>query len=199
MSTVFAGTVDQRTLPAGHVATITPGIGGTVIVQRLRSGAVLAQDLIAEATNYGPYTLDMALRLSALSVDALYTEAEATISTANTVSVNSPFSASVEDSPGSTVNDYSPAGWDASTTRRLLITAASGGTTITGFDATGAQDGDAAKYVRNQSTTDSLKIEHMSVGSATGNLVSCPGGDEYVVPKLSGFFLIRVGSVWTIR
>jgi hypothetical protein len=109
-----------------------------------------------------------------------------------------PFAVSVSDSPGASVNDYAPSGWNAAKTRRLLTTAASGGTTYTGFDSTGVQDG-ACIYVRNPSTTDLGKITHLDTGSLLANRVSCPGAGEYDVPPLSGFFLIRVGIIWTIR
>lgn len=108
------------------------------------------------------------------------------------------FSVSVSAAPGASVNDYAPTGWDASTTTRLLVTANAGDTTVTGFDATGVADG-ACVYVRNQSATDLLKITHLDAGSLLANRVSCPGVDTYVVPPLSGFLLVRVGSVWTIR
>lgn len=108
------------------------------------------------------------------------------------------FSVSVSDAPGATANDYAPTGWDAGTTTRLLVTANAGDTTITGFDATGVVDG-ACVYVRNVSTTDLLKVTHLDAGSLAANRVSCPGAGEYDIPPLSGFFLIRVGSVWTIR
>jgi len=109
-----------------------------------------------------------------------------------------PFAVSVSDSPGASVDDYAPIGWNAAKTRRLLTTAASGGTTYTGFDSTNVQDG-ACIYVRNPSTTDLGKIMHLDTGSLLANRVSCPGGGEYDVPPLSSYFLIRVGSIWTIK
>jgi hypothetical protein len=108
------------------------------------------------------------------------------------------FSVSVSDTPGASVNDYAPSGWDAGFTTRLLATANTGGTTVTGFDATDAYDG-ACIYVRNPSTTDLLKITHLDAASMAANRVSCPGGGEYDTPPLAGFFLVRVGSLWTIR
>lgn len=108
-----------------------------------------------------------------------------------------PFAVSVSAAPGASVNDYAPTGWDAAKTRRLLVTANSGGTTVTGLDATGVQDGTSI-YLRNPSTTDLLTLSHASGSSSAGNKFSCPGASDFGVPPLAGCFLVYVVNQWTI-
>ena len=107
------------------------------------------------------------------------------------------FSASVSDSPGTTVNNYLPTGFSAGSTTRMLITAASGGSTFTGLDSTGVVDG-AAIYWRNPSTTDNDVFTHQDAGSLPANQFSCPGASSFAVSPLSGVFLLYVVNVWTL-
>lgn len=111
------------------------------------------------------------------------------------------FSNSVSATPGATQNNYAPAGWNAATTNRLLATANAGGTTITGFDATGVSDGWAV-YLYNPSTTDSITITNADTNSSAANRVNTPGGATaggFVLVPQGSCFLVRVGAVWTIR
>ena len=78
------------------------------------------------------------------------------------------FGFSVSDSPSASVNDYAPTGYVGGTTTRLLVTAASGGTTITGLSSTGVPDG-FTELLCDQSTTDVLELPSLSSSSAVGN------------------------------
>jgi hypothetical protein len=78
------------------------------------------------------------------------------------------FSLSVSDTPASSVNNYSPTGYIGGTTTRLLVVAASGGTTITGLSAIGVPDG-FTELLCDQSTTDTLALPHQSSSSTSTN------------------------------
>ena len=106
-----------------------------------------------------------------------------------------PFAVSVSDSPGASVNDYAPTGWNAALTRRLLITANAGNTTITGIDSTGVQDG-ARILLRNPSATDNLILPQANTGSLAANRFDCPGGSDFWVPPKSKATLDRMVNVW---
>ena len=78
------------------------------------------------------------------------------------------FGFSVSDSPASSVNNYAPTGYIGGTTTRLLVTAASGGTTITGLSSSGVPDG-FSELLCDQSTTDVLILPNQSSSSSSGN------------------------------
>ena len=103
------------------------------------------------------------------------------------------FKNSVSDAPGAAVNNYAPAGYVAGTTNRLLITAAVGGTTLTGLLA--ATDGWGV-YIRNVSTTDNLTFSHLDAGSLAANQFSCPQGVNAVLQPLTGVFLVYAAGKW---
>jgi Protein of unknown function (DUF2793) len=109
------------------------------------------------------------------------------------------FSVSVTASPGTTQNDYAPAGWAAATTTRLLLLAASGDTTITGLDHTGVGDGTEV-LIRNTSTTDNLIFAHLSGASAAGNKFFCPGGvGPFVIVPGDFARAIYIVNQWVIK
>jgi hypothetical protein len=78
------------------------------------------------------------------------------------------FSNPVSDtSPGSSVNNYSPTGFGP-TTDLLKITAAVGGTTITGLSSSGRTTYSEI-VMRNMSTTDSINLPQLSSSSSAHN------------------------------
>lgn len=105
------------------------------------------------------------------------------------------FSASVSASPGTTVNDYNAAGAFSHTTTRFLVTAAAGDTTITGFDATGFNDGDSF-LLRNPSTTDNLILSHQSGSSLSGNRLECTAGQPFELPPRAAKLIAREVNQW---
>jgi hypothetical protein len=106
------------------------------------------------------------------------------------------YAVSVSDAPGASANDYAPSGFAAATTTRMLITANSGGTTLTGLNATGVTDGESI-YLRNSSTTDFLTLAHASGSSSAGNKFSCPGASDFAIAPLAAVLLVYVVNQWT--
>jgi hypothetical protein len=91
-------------------------------------------------------------------------------------------------------NDYAPAGYVAGTTNRLLLTAAAGGSTLTGLVA--APDGWSI-LVRNMSETDTITLEHLT-GSASANQFSLPAASSFVIVPGQSIWFEYVVNVWTI-
>jgi hypothetical protein len=83
------------------------------------------------------------------------------------------------------VNDYSPIGYSATATNRLILTPAAGNSTINGLDSTGVVDGYAIT-IWNPSTTDSLIFANQSVSSTPGNLFACPQLANNWLPPQTG-------------
>lgn len=104
------------------------------------------------------------------------------------------FGVSVSASPGASVNDYAPTGFGAGT-NRLLITAAAGGTTITGLNASGIADG-VSIALFNDSDTDNLTLPNNNAGSLAANRFLGAGASDLILPPRSGVLLVRVGSSW---
>ena len=93
------------------------------------------------------------------------------------------------------VNDYDPAGYVAGTTNRLLLGAASGGSTLTGLLA--APDGWSI-LVRNTSSTDVITLEHLSGSSTSTNQFSLPGASSFDIVPLQSIWFEYVVNVWTV-
>ena len=107
----------------------------------------------------------------------------------------SSFNVSVTDAPATSINNYSPVGYAGGITNRLLLAAASGGTTLTGLVA--ATDGWSV-FVYNTSTTDVINFSHLSSSSSTANRFSCPQGVSATLNLLTGVLLIYVSGIgWT--
>src|ERR1039458_3290915 len=79
-------------------------------------------------------------------------------------------------------NNYSPTGYVGGTTNRMLLAAASGGSTITGLVA--ATDG-WVLYIVNTSATDSISLSHLSDSSSAANQFSCPQSITDILAPLS--------------
>lgn len=99
--------------------------------------------------------------------------------------------ASVTATVASSVNNYSPSGYVAGTTNRLILTPASGGSTITGLVA--AVDGWQIR-IWNPSTTDSLQFAHLSGSSTGSNQFSCSLGSNQFIQPLSAAIVEYVGG-----
>jgi hypothetical protein len=114
---------------------------------------------------------------------------------------NNPFSVTVKDAtPGSAVNDYSPTGLTGATSR-IIMTAASGGTVMSGLNSTGFQDG-AEVLVVNASVTDYIELLDSSNLSAAANRLILPGGGPTAIQfKGSALFVLdlQVFNCWTIK
>jgi len=80
----------------------------------------------------------------------------------------------------SSVNNYSPSGYTVGVTNRLVLTPASGGSTITGLSAGGVPDGWQVTVV-NASASDSVTFANQSGSSTTANQFFCPGAGNAVL------------------
>jgi hypothetical protein len=93
-----------------------------------------------------------------------------------------------------TQNDYNGGG--STVTDTMVLTPASGGSVITGFDVA-TLGGKVAIKVRNASATDSIQVPHLSTLSKAGNRVSNTNGVTAVIPPLSGSILSYDNGVFT--
>lgn len=104
------------------------------------------------------------------------------------------FANSVADSPGATVNNYSPSGFIA-TTNRLLVTAFAGGTTVSGISSATRSDGDVIALF-NDSDTDNLVLSNNSGLSLAGNRFLGPGATDVAIVPRQGLLLVLVNGFW---
>lgn len=104
------------------------------------------------------------------------------------------YNQSVDYAPGASVNDAAPSGW-AATKNRLLVTPNSGGSTLTGLDATGFSDGWAV-LIANVSATDDLQLSVASSSSAAANRFKNAG--DYVLPPGAAVLVAIEGTGWRI-
>ena len=104
----------------------------------------------------------------------------------------------VSDTLGASVNDYSPTGW-GSTVNRLKITPASGGTTLTGLDASVHTEGDLV-VVQNEtaSVQDSITLPNESASSAAANRFTGIAGEDYDILPGAAVLLLRGATRWRI-
>lgn len=100
---------------------------------------------------------------------------------------------SVTASPASSVNNYSPTGYVAGTTTRLLLTAASGGSTITGLVA--APDNFKILIV-NTSATDPLIFPDNSGSSTATNQFSNANAATVQIPPGGAAYATYVVNQW---
>jgi hypothetical protein len=107
------------------------------------------------------------------------------------------FASSISDTPASSVNDYSPGAYAGGVTTRLLITAASGGTTITGLSATGVPDG-FSELLCDQSSTDNLILPNQSSNSQSVNRWLNAGSGEVVIAPNACVPISYVVSSWRV-
>ncbi|HSV90925.1 MAG TPA: hypothetical protein VLH80_07480 [Nitrospiraceae bacterium] len=106
------------------------------------------------------------------------------------------FPIAVADSPAASVNDYSPAGW-GSTVSRLEITPASGGTVITGLNASVHQVGDVVVAVNDTATvTDLVTFPNQSSFSLAANRFIGIGGEDYDLLPGAGVLLLLTVAGW---
>lgn len=100
---------------------------------------------------------------------------------------------SVSASVAASVNNYSPVGYVAGTTNRLLLTPNTGGSTITGLLA--APDGWQI-LIWNPSSTDSLIFAHLSGSSTSTNQFACPGASPAYLGPYSAVTIAYISNVW---
>ncbi len=100
---------------------------------------------------------------------------------------------SVSATLASSQNNYSPTGYVGGTTNRLILTAASGGSTMTGL--VGATDGWAV-FVYNASSTDSIVFLNLSGLSLAANQFACSQGLAQSLPPLTGANILYVVNQW---
>jgi len=105
---------------------------------------------------------------------------------------STPFSASVSATVASSVNNYAPAGFSASTTRLILIPA-SGGSTITGLQA--VSDGTSV-LIYNTSSSNNITFVNQSGSSSAGNLFACANGTNAVLQPTSATILTYITNQW---
>ncbi len=104
------------------------------------------------------------------------------------------FSVSVTDAaPGSVQTNYSPVGFGPKT-RRILVTATSGGTTLDGLNSVGFADG-AVVCLVNVSSANAISLAHLSGSAPAGSQFNCPSGATYTVNPFQKVFLTFVAGV----
>ena len=114
------------------------------------------------------------------------------------VSLLSGVAATLATGPLNDVGPYLLPGYVSGVTNNLEITPASGGTTITGLDATGV----AATaifftvLIRNRSTVDTLIFTHLGAGSLSGNQFSNMNGASVSVPPLGAARCTYINNKW---
>lgn len=91
-----------------------------------------------------------------------------------------------------TVDDYAPTGYVAGTTNRMLLTPASGGTTLNGLLA--APDGWAVLLV-NTSGADSILVGHLASDTAV-NEFNCSEGQSQLIGPLSSALVVYIANKW---
>lgn len=101
-------------------------------------------------------------------------------------------SSSISASPSASQDNYSPSGYSAGVTNRLVLTPTSGGSTINGLLA--ATDGWSILIV-NSSSTDSITFTHQN-SSTPANQFSCPGGTSASLPPLTNVIIIYCINQW---
>lgn len=82
-----------------------------------------------------------------------------------------------------------------STTTRLTLTPAAGGTTINGLDARGRAD-NSTVFIQNLSATDSLTFAHLAVGSLAANRFNNMNGASVLIPPLGAARCTYVVNQW---
>lgn len=112
----------------------------------------------------------------------------------NAIAPQTTFNVSVSAALIASQNDYSPSGFQAGITNRLILTPPSGGGVITGIVAPGI-DGWALMLVNN-SSTDSITINHSDPGSVATNQFLCPDLSPAVLTPYSCSLIIYTVNRW---
>ncbi|HUD11986.1 MAG TPA: hypothetical protein VMS08_06250 [Candidatus Saccharimonadia bacterium] len=104
------------------------------------------------------------------------------------------FGSSLSATLSSTQNNYSPTGLNAGI-NCLYLTAASGGSVITGLSNVGFPDGWGV-LIMNLSTTDIISFSHLSASSSVGNKFSCPQGVTAYLQPLTNVIVSYKSGQW---
>lgn len=104
-----------------------------------------------------------------------------------------PALASVSAAPATSQNNYSPTGYVAGTTNRLLLTP-SAAVTITGLVASGVPD-NWTVLIFNASTTQTVTFANLSGSSTTANQFACPQGVAASLGPQTGVNIHYVSSL----
>ena len=92
------------------------------------------------------------------------------------------------------VNNYAPTGYVAGFTNLLRLTAASGGSTITGLVAPA---GAWTVLIENPSSTDILSFPHLSASSLAANRFSNQNAGTWSIPALGSAYINNIpGTGW---
>jgi len=102
------------------------------------------------------------------------------------------FGVSVSATMSSSQDNYSPAGYIAGITNRLLLTPAGGGSTIAGLVA--ATDGWSILVV-NMSTTNNITFTNQNSGTSINQFL-CTNGVSAILQPTSATILTYVGNQW---
>lgn len=96
----------------------------------------------------------------------------------------------VDATAGANENNWNPTGWAGGDgVSQLRITPAGGGSTITGLDSSGVQDGDE-RTLQNESAVDTITLPNNAGGSSAGNRFFGPGGADVALEPRGGFRII---------
>lgn len=95
-----------------------------------------------------------------------------------------------------TVDDYAPAGYVAGTTNRMLLTPASGGTTLNGLLAPAVPAGDGwAVLLVNLSSVDSIEVGHLASDTPANEFNTSMGLGQTIAP-LSSALVTYIANKW---
>lgn len=91
----------------------------------------------------------------------------------------------VDATPAAVENNYDPPDWNGGAgVNQLRITPFAGGSSITGLESSGIDEGDYVTLM-NQSAVDSIDLPHDAAGSTAANRFYGPGGADFSIPPLA--------------
>jgi hypothetical protein len=185
----------DMTNTAGSLATVVGQINGAAIPASSAALASNSSHQIVAATTTGSGAVVQATSPTLVTPNLGTPSA---INLTNATGFN-PYGSAVSDAaPGSSVNNYSPAGYTAGTTNLLLITAASGGTTITGLSGSGVPQGFTI-LICDQSTTDLLEFPSLSGSSTAANQFRTANAQLVYIPPSGCANATYIATQWRLH
>jgi hypothetical protein len=175
----LSGTSSSQTIVAGAVTLAKQANFAASSLQGNATGSPAAPEAITLGTNlsFSGTVLNAASGVASLS------------------SVSATLGTGPLNDLGTASDALAVAGWVGGTTNRLLLTPASGGSTVNGLLATGVSDGFVIP-IFNQSLTDSLIFAHLAAGSTAANRFSNQAAGPYTIEPGAAATLRRVGTLW---